>query len=429
MARFLLTVWPFETHLNPNLALAHALKEHSHEVAFYTGPTAVPAVRGEGFRCFLFREVDWANIERVVNSIVSRTERSWRLDKLWLEFLPATVPAQLRDLEAVLDEWRPDALVCDVAMWGPILILHESRCLPVAVFSHISSCLVPGPDGPIPGISMPRPRTGLAQFRARLSLKAAGIMTRGIRRETNRLRRAHGLAPLATSFAEFCGTMPLYIVPSTPEFDYQRKDLPASVHYVGPCLWDKPASLPPPEWIHEVPADGLRILVTEGTLYTKDPAVLRMASQGLAGLPVSVLLIAGKGRPVSELGLTSLPQNMTVREWTPLSDLLPLVDAVLTNGNSETVLAALTRGLPLVAVPSIWEQSETAWRVSDCGAGICLPASRCTPSRLRDAVKRVLEEPSFRRNAERLAGAFTRYGGARQAARLLEVLASEASKN
>lgn len=59
MAKFLLTVWPFPTHLHPNLALAHALKEHSHEVAFFTAPGATPLIEGEGFRCFPFRELDW----------------------------------------------------------------------------------------------------------------------------------------------------------------------------------------------------------------------------------------------------------------------------------------------------------------------------------------------------------------------------------
>jgi MGT family glycosyltransferase len=285
--------------------------------------------------------------------------------------------------------------------------------------------MLTGPEGPIPGISLRRPHNALTRFRARLLSKAAELVIQGLQGSASRLRQAHGLPATRMTFTEFSGTMPLYLVPSAPEFDYQRRDLPSSVHYVGPCLWDKPASQPPPPWTRELGRNGPRVLVTEGTLYTTDPTVLRVAAEGLANLPASVLLIAGKNRPISGLGPKSLPRNMTAPGWAPLSDLLPLADLVVCNGNSETVLAALSRGLPLIVVPSIWEQSETGWRVVESGAGLSMPAHRCTPARLRAAVERVLHEPSFRRNAERLAAVFARYGEANHAVRLLAGLVSE----
>jgi UDP:flavonoid glycosyltransferase YjiC (YdhE family) len=102
------------------------------------------------------------------------------------------------------------------------------------------------------------------------------------------------------------------------------------------------------------------------------------------------------------------------------SDLFPKVSLVVTHGGSGTVLAALSVGVPLVIVPMQWDHAENAQRVARAGAGLCLAAHRCTPERLRAAVKRVLDEPSFRENAQRLAASFARYGGPGRAAELLE---------
>jgi UDP:flavonoid glycosyltransferase YjiC (YdhE family) len=105
-----------------------------------------------------------------------------------------------------------------------------------------------------------------------------------------------------------------------------------------------------------------------------------------------------------------------------------LVDVVVTTGGSGTVLAMLQAGVPLVVVPAAWDQPENAWRVADAGAGIRLAPRQCTPARLRASVEAVLHNPTYRGNAGRLAAAFKRYGGAAQAAGLLEELVANADR-
>jgi UDP:flavonoid glycosyltransferase YjiC (YdhE family) len=108
----------------------------------------------------------------------------------------------------------------------------------------------------------------------------------------------------------------------------------------------------------------------------------------------------------------------------PHSDLLPRTAVVVTLGGTSTVMAALNAGVPLVVVPTEWDKPEHAQRVVEAGAGLRLAPHRCTPERLRAAVERVLREPAFRQNAQRLAAAFARYGGPVQAAELVERLAT-----
>ena len=56
-ARYLLCCWPFPGHVNPNVAVARALRERGHDVAFYTGEEARATIEGQGFEVHGFERV------------------------------------------------------------------------------------------------------------------------------------------------------------------------------------------------------------------------------------------------------------------------------------------------------------------------------------------------------------------------------------
>ena len=350
------------------------------------------------------------------------TSRSWRPGR-WRELMLGTVPEQLRDLEDVWKSWKPDVVVCDIAMWGPILVMHELKGLPVALLSHVASCILPGAREPAAGNELAAARRAPAETGAGHRLDCArGIGRNSARRE--QVAPSMGLVPLAGTVTEFTGTLPLYLIPSTPEFDGNRGDLPPSVHYVGPCLWDKDRDEAPPEWIGKVPRDRPCVVVAEGSIYPEKPRLLWMAARALANQPLSAVLIAGQGRNVESLNLGSLASNVRLETWTPLSDVLPIADVLVAGGDSETVMASLERMVPMVLVPMILDQPQVSWRVSRAGAGLRIASWRCSPQRLRAAVAKVLAEQQFRDNAARIHDGFREYSGTDLAAQLLENLLS-----
>jgi MGT family glycosyltransferase len=422
MARFLFTVWPYPGHINPNVAIAHALGARGHDSAFYTGGSIRAALEGEGFRVFPFRQVDEAEVERSVLALDALSLAWWRprtRKALLRGWLLGTVENQLRDLTSIVEGWRPDLIVCDPAMWGPLLVLQETARVPLAVMSYLAACMLPGPEGPVLGVPLPRPKGAPGRVLRRALRAIAALVAADVRRGAEQIRARHGLPPIGASVTAYAGQMPLYLMPSSPLYDRNRRDLPASVHYVGPCQWDKADVTAPPRWLHDLARDRPVVYVTEGTMHVKPPLVLRAALQGLASLPVHVIATTGRHRDPEALALGPIPGNARVERFVPHSDLLAHTDVVVTTGGTGTVLAALCAGVPLVVVPCSWDQPENAWRIAEAGAGIRLAPNACTPGAVRAAVERVLNEPAFRQKARQLGADLASRGGAALAADLL----------
>ena len=434
MSRFLFTIWPYPGHLHPAIAIARAVRARGHEVAFYTGASARRMIEGEGFSLFPFRKLDEQRVTDIVTrefpyipSLLARVKNSRRTGAKFREWLLDTVPQQVDDITEVLAVWSPDVLVPDMAFWGPILVLHEARPIPVAVLSVAIACALPGPEVPVWGFGWPPPRNAMMRFRYRLSRSLGKRLAAAFREQTNLVRSPYGLPPLSCSPTEHAGRMPLYLMPSIREYDYNRQDLAANVHYVGPCLWDNPEKQPPPPWLNQLPPDQPLIYVTDATIGTSEPFLLKAAALAFQNQRVQVVMTTGKQRNPADLGLCDLPRNIRVEAYVPQSDLLPKTSVMVTVGGSGGVLAALKDGVPLVVSPTEWDRQENAQRVVEAGAGIRIPAERCTPQRLRAAVEQVLRTPSYRNNARRLAAACARYPGPSQAAELLEKLACTAT--
>ncbi len=428
-SRFLFTCWPFLGHVLPQISIATALRESGHEVAFYSGESARGYVALEGHELFPFERVDEETAHRNVTDVETWAgrpgrRRPRRLARAMRDWLVETIPDQVADLQQVQRTWRPDVLVTDLSMWAPIVILWESMPIPVALSSTFMGPLIPGRDAPPWGFGLPPPRTPASRLRAAAITAVMDMLARGSRRRINELRAGQGLGPLGCSVNEFTGRLPLYLVGNIPALDYDRRDLPPTVHYVGPCTWNPPTDDQTEAWLDALPRDQPWVHVTESTLRHADPFLLRAAAQGLAHRPVEVVMTTGHHRDPSSVGLGPLAPNVHVTPWVSHIDLLPRCAAVVTTGGQATIMAAFSAGVPLVVVPTTWDKPDNACRITEAGLGVRVEPDDCTPAALAAAVDRVLEEPAFRANAERMAKRLASTKGPSRAAELLASLAA-----
>ena len=424
--RFLVTCWPFTGHVHPQLAVATALRDRGHEVAFYTGASAAATVEAEGFPVHRLSAVDEDEVFDCVRLLETGT-RGGRMSpglvrRIFRRWLVETIPGQLRDLQPVLAGWRPDVLVTDLSMWAPILVLHETTGIPVALSSTFMGPLIPGPDAAPAGFGLRPPRTLPERLVARTLEAVVDRAGRGLRARVDEIRREHGLGPLGMSVNAWTGRLPLYLVPSLASLDGNRTDLPPTVHYVGPLLWYPPSTAAADAWLASIPRDRPWVHVTESTLRYGDPFLLRAAVRALPGSGLRVVGTTGQHRDVASLGLGPLPDGAHLTAWASHRSLLPLCSAVVTNGGTATVISALVHGLPLVVAPTTWDKPDNARRLVEAGVAILVKPARCTPERLRAAVQQLLGDPAYTRNAQALAGQLAAAPGADGAAGLLEAL-------
>lgn len=411
------------------MSVATALRDRGNEVAFYTAEMARGIVEAEGLTLFPFRHIPssrWERVQTREEQIGGRRQSLRVGHQAFRNWLVESIPEQVRDLQEVIDEWQPDLIVTDLAMWGPIVILWEAVPIPVALSSTFMGPLVPGRDAPPWGFGMAPPRTPASRVLARLLTGSTDLIAAGLRKRVDFFRAQHGLAPLGCSVNAFTGRLPLYLVGNVRDLDYNRRDVPPSVHYVGPCVWHPPEQKRSVDWLAAIPTDKPWVHVTEGTSHYQDPFVLRAAAQGLAGRQVEAILTTGGTRDPESMELGQLAPNVHVTDWISHSDLLPRCSVLVTTGGPATIMASLRVGVPLVVVPTTWDKPDNARRVVEAGVGVRLSPRRCKPEALRDAVERVLHDPTYRANAQRIAGLLAEAPGPSRSAELLESLVAGA---
>ena len=82
---------------------------------------------------------------------------------------------------------------------------------------------------------------------------------------------------------------------------------------------------------------------------------------------------------------------------------MPHTTVMVCHGGFGTVRAGLAAGVPMVVLPLFADQPYNARRVADLGAGIALDGGPAAISWLRESVRRVRADPTYRANAAEIA--------------------------
>jgi MGT family glycosyltransferase len=402
LSRILAYTSPARGHLFPIVPILDELRRRGHEVALRTLAADVPAQRERGFEAAPIAPVletiemdDWR-----ARTPIGAMNRAIRV-------FGARAEHDAADLEAAIDQDRPDALLVDVNSWGAMAVA-ESRGGPWAAFCPYP-LLLRSRVGPPPGPGLRPARGAAGRLRDRL---LAPLISAGLDRVAlpalNPLRASVGLPPLAHAEAVYL-TPPLLLYLTAEPFEYPRPDWPASIVMVGPCDWEAPGELPAE--LREV--ERPLVLVTGSSERQDDARLAATALRALAEEPIHVVATLPADAS-SELPRTA---NSTVLGYAPHGPILDRAACAITHGGMGATQKALARGVPVCAVPFGRDQFDVARRVEVAAAGTRLPAPLLSPSRLR---ARVREAVARREGAERVAAAFRAAGGAVAAADAFE---------
>jgi UDP-N-acetylglucosamine:LPS N-acetylglucosamine transferase len=144
------------------------------------------------------------------------------------------------------------------------------------------------------------------------------------------------------------------------------------------------------------------VYVTLGTFSNSDLSLFALILRALADLPVTVLATIGTDNDPAVLG--DVPDNAVVMRFVPQAAVLPHCAAVVHHAGAGTMFGVLAHGLPSVALPQSADNFRLADRLAATGAAQRVMPEELNEAAVRDAVRGVLAEPSYRHHAEQMAG-------------------------
>ena len=351
-------------HFEPLVPIARATVVAGHTVAFTCGWSSLAAVEAAGFEAIPttparpeaggpperrpLLEVDTAREERDLRELFARDGARSR------------AAAML----ALAPDWQPDVIVCDEVDFGS-MIAAEQLGIPYA------SVIV---------------------------LAAGGMLRPDVVGEAlDEVRAEHGLAPDPSLAA-----LSRYLVfsPAPPTFRDPAAPLPATARPVNVFSPDPAAARPDRPWPATRP-EAPAVYATLGTIFNLESGDLfQRVLAGLRDHPGDVVLTVGSELDPREFG--EQPAHVHIERFVPQAAVLPYVDVVVSHGGSGSVLGALAHGRPMVLVAMGADQPWNAARCAALGVARVLDPVRATPDDVRDAVRTVLADPSYREAAEGL---------------------------
>ena len=394
--RVLFTAIPEKSIFLSMVPLAWALRTAGHEVRFASQPSFADTITQAGLTAVpVGRDVDLWRIARLtpetLEEIRAGLPEPWDIaanptDTTWEDEV-------CKHVEIVDEAHRPDnfpmiaGLVDFARQWQPDLILWEPLTYAGAIAAK--AC-------------------GAAHARLMWSIDVFGV-TRDLFLRLNSEQPADSREdPLADWLGSYgrkygfdytedmaTGHFTIDQLPDSLRMEADLHYLPMRyVPYGGPAVV--------PSWLR-TPPERPRVALTLGITATGEfagyIANVQDILDSLADLDIEIVATIAEAE---QRKLTRVPANTRVVSYVPLHALVPTCSAVINHTGPGTFLTTALHGVPQLNVPWDFDEPELARRAAQQGATIDIRADRATGPAVREALQRLLTEPTFTNRARSL---------------------------
>ncbi len=414
MAKFLISTMPATGHVNPILATAAKLVERGHQVVWHSGQEMETKIKATGAVFVPFEHTpDITNKAMAAQELKGLNGAITAITNLFVE----PMLGQMKDYQIILKDFPADAVIADMCSLGAHLLYEKGG----PVWASVGINPLKNSDSPMFGSGKPPAMNEFSRFNNRMMNWVGNhLILKDVTTRFNNDRNSVGLNAIPKKLTVFdCLNSPfLHLQGTTQAFEFPYKHIPPQVHFVGPMLPPMPVDFKPPKWWNDLKSGRPVVHVTQGTVSTNINELVMPTIEAMRG--ENVLLVVTTPNP-EELG--KLPDNVRVEKMIPHSVLLPFVDVMVTSGGYNGVKVALAYGVPLVGAGSVSDQPDVCSRVAYTGSGIDLRTGRPSSSQIKQAVFKILNEPSYRQKAKFIQSDFASHDSAAEAAQLFERLA------
>lgn len=404
-------------HLNPMSVLASELKHRGHEIVFFCLPEVARMLTIAGMEHVVIGEREFPE-----GSLKQHYEELGKLNGLAgvrriVAFQLSSMKMSFREIPDAIKACRISALLIDQISGTFGATIAEHCGIP---FVTICNALPVNREDSVPPFTTMWAywESWLGRLRNRVSNRVVEHILHPVLDLANKQRQTWTLRPCwnADDFDS-----PLATICQIPRgFDFPRKGAARRFHYVGPLLAAsrrEPLNLASTSFpFHKLTGKPL-IYASLGTLQNRVFNVFRIIAA--ASCDLDVQLVISLGDPNATLPEWPLPGAPVVVSYAPHQQLIDRAALVITHAGLNTVMGALSSGVPVVAIPVTSEQPGIAARLKRTGAGEALAISQLEVSRLRALVQQVLTAESYRQKACVMQEAIRKSGGVSRAAEIL----------
>ena len=387
--RILIVVPPLAGHVNPTLAIGRALQDAGHDVVWVGCGQRVLALLPADLPLIPLDNLMTDGINEAWMQKAQRVSGLESFQFFYQDFMIPLAEAMLPGVEAAMKDYKPDLVLCDQQALAGALAARRLG-VPWATLATTSAAVF----NPI--VQFPKVKEWMVEILGEVQDKYG----------LERWERPD-LSPQ------------LVLILSTHELVGWDKDVPESFQFIGPSLrtsQDIPHLDFP--W-HALKKDTKKIYLSLGTINAdRSRKFYQKVKEAFADKPVQLIISA----PPEVLG--EIPENFIVQRVIPQLELLSKVDAVIFHGGHNTFCESLFHGVPAVVAPIKDDQPVIAEQLVRSGAGLRVHFERVKSADLWATTQRILDEPSFREAAQRLAQTLKNSGGSQLAAKHILTLAA-----
>ena len=378
---------PAYGHTNPTLGLIKELTSAGHQVFYFSFEMFREKIEQAGARfipCdgFDFDMEDKENADRVGKDKVFATE------------LLVSSTLALDDMTTEkIGEIKPDVIVSDsVAFWGKLVAMKHGipyvSSTTTFAFNRYSAKYMKETPWDIAKMLLAMPRIN-KQIRR---LKEKGYPVRSLLEivqndnETNTIvYTSKYFQPCADTFSD-------------------------RYHFIGPSI--RPVTEPVTKKAEKT------VYISMGTV-NQNREFYRNCIKALGKTGWQVIISMGTNTEHFD----NLPANIEIHDSVDQMAVLSIADSFITHCGMNSASEGLYFRVPLVLFPQTPEQGAVAKRVEELGAGFRLKS--ISEKDVLDAVKIVLTDPSYRKNAVKISDSFHACGGAAEARAFLEEISGK----
>ena len=390
--RALFTVQPSVGHLHPLVPVARALSGAGHDVAICSAPSFRPEVEAFGLT-HVDAGLDWLMSDQATWEVFPPMPPPGPEFPAWavLTLADITTGRMVPDLLAIAREWRADLIVREGMEYGGC-IAAEALGLPHASIAGNAYAAIDSPE--------------INYFPGNRRMVAEPLA---------RHREEVGLPPDPETEMPF---RHLHLCFMPPTWDGASVHRPRNAHFLRHISTVSPGAALP-DWVERLP-DRPTVFASLGTVFNKTPGVLEAIVEALAAEPINVIVAIGRDQDPGRFG-----PSPTTSAWRPTSR--SRCCSRTATPSSPTAASTASRRRSAQAFPWLWSPSAPTSPTAPSAAQTSGWPARSGPTTvprtlIREAVRQVLAEPSYRDNARAFQAKMRALPGPEEMVEMIESL-------